>query len=38
MAVGGQIEFSRKWQFRSEFNFLGDRTSILANVVYRVDI
>ena len=38
MAVGGQIEFSRRWQFRSEFNFLNERTSILANVVCRFDI
>jgi hypothetical protein len=38
MAVGGQIEFSRYWQFRSEVNFLGDRTSILVNLVYRLDI
>jgi hypothetical protein len=38
MAVGAQIEFSRRWQFRSELNFLGDRTSILANLVCRFDI
>ncbi len=38
MAIGGQIEFSRRWQFRSELNFLGDRTSILCNLVYRIDI
>ena len=38
MAIGGQIELSRAWQVRSEFNFLGDRTSILVNLVYRIDI
>ena len=38
MAVGAQIEFSRQWQFRTEFNFLGDRTSILTNIVYRIDL
>jgi len=38
MAVGAQIELSRHWQFRTEFNFLGDRTSILANLVFRIDI
>jgi len=29
---------SRAWQARTEFNFLGDRTSILINLVYRIDI
>ena len=38
MNVGGQLEFNRNWQFRAEFNFLGARTSILANLVYRLDI
>ncbi len=38
MCVGAQIELSRQWQFRTEFNFLGDRTSILTNLVYRIDL
>ncbi len=38
MNIGGQIEFNRNWQFRAEFNFLGARTSLLANIVYRLDI
>ncbi len=37
MNIGAQIELSRNWQFRSEVNFLGSRTSILANLVYRFD-
>jgi hypothetical protein len=38
MAIGGQIEFTRNWQFRSELNCLGGRTTLLANLVYRIDI
>lgn len=37
MNIGAQLEFSRNWQFRAEVNFLGSRTSILANLVYRFD-
>jgi hypothetical protein len=38
MNIGGQIEFNRNWQFRSEVNFLGERTSLLVNLVYRLDL
>lgn len=38
MLVGGQIELSRRWQVRTEFNFLGDRRSMLLNLVYRLDL
>lgn len=37
MAFGGQIEFSRNRRFRSDLNFLGDRVSILVNLVHRLD-
>jgi hypothetical protein len=38
MVVGGQIELSRLWQIRAEFNISEDRKSLLANLVYRIDI
>ena len=38
MLIGGQVELSRRWQIRTEFNFLGDRRSMLLNLVYRLGL
>ncbi|MGB1003971.1 MAG: hypothetical protein ACPGVC_07075 [Salibacteraceae bacterium] len=33
--IGGQFQFNKAWQFRTEFGVIGDRTSYLASINYR---
>jgi hypothetical protein len=35
MSVGGQFQFSKAWQLRSEVGFIGDRKSLLVSLNYR---
>ena len=36
MLVGGQYQINKHWQIRTEFGFLGERTSWLLSVNYRL--
>ncbi len=38
MILGAQYQLSRHWQFRTEMNFLGDRTTGLISAGYRFGI
>ena len=38
MLVGAQYQFSKHWQARAEYGFLGSRKSLLFNVNYRFGI
>ena len=38
MCVGTQFQASHRWQFRTEFGFLGGRESILISGNYRFRI
>ena len=38
MLLGGQYQLDRHWQFRTEFGFLGERTSWLLSANYRFGI
>ncbi len=38
MILGAQFQLDRHWQFRTEMNFLGDRTTGLLSVGYRFGI
>ena len=35
MAVGAQYQFNRRWQMRTEYNFLGSREQFLVSLNYR---
>lgn len=35
MVFGAQYQFNKRWQLRSEYGFLGDRTQFLASLNYR---
>lgn len=36
MCVGGQYQLNHRWQFRTEFGFLGGRKSMLVSANYRM--
>jgi hypothetical protein len=35
MIIGGQYQLNKRWQFRAEGGFLGDRKSLLLSINYR---
>lgn len=35
MVAGGQFQFNKRWQARTEFGFLGGRKSVLLSANYR---
>ena len=33
--IGGQFQFNKAWQFRTEVGFIGDRKSVMLSLNYR---